>query len=100
MLENAEKCIETENYITRIRRISAREKYCKTEFLRLLISFYSENKSLLIPENTAMSGNTKQMHACTAEKDIDCIAMYEEYIALMDDDTASMICDEYKNGRS
>lgn len=102
MFENAKIQFDDETFIARIRRISAKEKYNKTEFLRSLINFYAENKELLETEYDLSIGYRKmgRLNLKLAENNFDCIEMYEDYIASLDEVTTKTINEEYKNERS
>lgn len=103
MSDTAEKqSLQSDNFITRVRLISAKEKYDKTEFLRSLIRFYSDNKALITSEYRLSDGYRKmgKLNLLLAACDLDGLVFYEDYIALLDEKTAKTINDDYKNERS
>lgn len=102
MLENVKPQSDNDNFIAKIRTISVKEKYSKTEFLRSLIDFYAENKNLMEPEYDLSLGYRKmgRLNLELAECDFDGLAIYEDYIASLDEITTKTINEEYKNERS
>lgn len=101
MLENA-KLRYDDNFITKIHKISAKEKYNKTEFLRCLIAFYAENKNLLEHDYALSQGYRKmgRLNLKLAENNFDSLVLYEDYIASLDEITTKTINEEYNNERS
>lgn len=102
MFEETKKQLTDESFINRIHKISAIEKYNKTEFLRSLIKYYSENKNLITSEYKISKEyrSMGRINLDLAENDFESLAMYENYIAKLDKNTAKAINDEYKNERS
>lgn len=102
MFEETKKQLSDESFINRIHKISAIEKYSKTEFLHSLIKYYSENKNLIANEYKISQEyrNMSKINLDLAENDFESLAMYENYIAKLDKTTAKTINDEYKNERS
>lgn len=101
MFENA-KLRYDDNFIAKIHKISAKEKYNKTEFLRCLIDFYAENKNLLERDCDFSFGYRKmgKLNLKLAENNFDSLVMYEDYIASLDEITTKTINEEYNNERS
>ncbi len=83
----------------RIKMISAREKYDKIGFIRMLAELYSENKCLRYDIAKGYEAMAHINLQCAADGG-DVTDEYEKYIVNLNEETAKTINEEYKRERS